>query len=91
MRARRLLNNSGTVDELSCPECEDALELYLEAELVGEDAAALFPRVAEHLHGCARCKWLYGLLKSALEDRKISEHLLEYFVRDNAISTTPPL
>jgi hypothetical protein len=49
----RLLGPSGP--EVSCEECFELLDEYVELELAGEDAAARLPGVREHLQGCPAC------------------------------------
>jgi hypothetical protein len=41
--------------ELSCEECFDALDRYVELELAGEDADAAVPGMRAHLEGCPAC------------------------------------
>ena len=49
----RLLGPSGP--EVSCEECFELLDEYVDLELAGEDAAARLPGVREHLQGCPAC------------------------------------
>ncbi len=41
--------------ELSCDECFEALDRYVELELAGGDADAAIPRMRAHLEGCSAC------------------------------------
>jgi anti-sigma factor RsiW len=41
--------------EVSCEECFDRLDEYVEAELRGEDADAAVPGLRAHLAGCPAC------------------------------------
>jgi hypothetical protein len=41
--------------ELSCEECFDELDRYVELELAGEDADAAIPGMHAHLEGCPAC------------------------------------
>jgi len=50
---------------LTCAECQDALEFYLDAETRGADASAHFPAVARHLQTCAACRAAYQQLRDA--------------------------
>jgi hypothetical protein len=50
---RALLGPSGP--ELSCEQCFDALDRYVELELAGEDADAAIPGMHAHLEGCPAC------------------------------------
>ena len=47
---------------LRCYEMDDLLEFYVDAELSGEDAHALYPRAWAHLQTCARCRETYEQL-----------------------------
>ena len=50
---RALLGPTGP--ELSCEECFDELDRYVELELAGEDADAAIPGMHAHLEGCPAC------------------------------------
>jgi hypothetical protein len=50
----RLLGPSG--QELSCDECFERLDEYVELELAGTDADAEIPGLRTHLEGCAACR-----------------------------------
>lgn len=41
--------------ELSCEQCFDHLDRYVELELSGEDADAAVPGMRAHLQGCLAC------------------------------------
>lgn len=41
--------------ELSCEQCFDLLDIYVEHELSGDRADALVPGMREHLQGCPAC------------------------------------
>lgn len=76
--ARRIVEYILSVDEedLSCEECFDLLDSYIDVELTGEDAAAQFPEVAQHLSRCPAC-WreyqdLYQLLRDSREGHLLS-------------------
>ena len=49
----RLLGPGG--HEVSCEECFELLDEYVELELGGGDAAKRLPGMREHLHGCPAC------------------------------------
>ena len=49
----RLLGSSRP--EVSCEECFEQLDEYVELELAGEDADRRLPGIAEHLQGCPAC------------------------------------
>jgi anti-sigma factor RsiW len=53
-KLRALLGPAGS--EVGCDECFELLDRYVEAELSGEDADALFPGVRAHLAGCPACR-----------------------------------
>ena len=50
---RRLLGPSGP--EVTCDECFEFLDWYVELELAGVDADRRLPRMREHLQGCPAC------------------------------------
>jgi predicted anti-sigma-YlaC factor YlaD len=50
----RLLGPSGP--EVSCEECFELLDEYVDLELAGEDADARLPGMREHLQGCPACR-----------------------------------
>jgi anti-sigma factor RsiW len=49
----RLLGPTGP--ELSCDECFERLDEYVDAELAGRDADARVPGMRAHLAGCPAC------------------------------------
>jgi len=49
----RLLGPSGP--EVSCEECFERLDRYVELELAGADPDATLPGMRAHLHGCPAC------------------------------------
>jgi hypothetical protein len=49
----RLLGPAGP--ELSCEDCFDHLDRYVELELQGADADAAIPGMRAHLEGCSAC------------------------------------
>lgn len=50
---RALLGPEGP--ELSCEECFEQLDRYVELELAGSDADAAIPGMQAHLQGCSAC------------------------------------
>jgi hypothetical protein len=50
---RALLGPKGP--ELSCEECFEQLDRYVELELTGSDADAAIPGMRAHLEGCPAC------------------------------------
>ena len=50
---RRLLRPAGP--ELGCDECFELVDVYVEAELAGEDADTRVPGMRAHLEGCPAC------------------------------------
>ena len=52
-RLRGLLGPSGP--ELTCAECFDRLDVYVELEAKGRDAEAAVPHMRAHLDGCPAC------------------------------------
>jgi hypothetical protein len=67
--AERLIGPAGP--ELSCEECFDVLDAYVERELAGEDAGAAMPAMRAHLAGCSACRddhdSLLALLRTGFE------------------------
>jgi hypothetical protein len=51
---RALLGPTGP--ELSCEECFEELDRYVELELAGRDAEAAVPGMRNHLEGCPACR-----------------------------------
>jgi hypothetical protein len=49
----RLLGPSGP--EVTCEQCFELLDEYVELELAGADAARRLPGMREHLQGCPAC------------------------------------
>jgi anti-sigma factor RsiW len=49
----RLLGPAGP--ELTCEQCFDLLDIYVEAELTGEDPDGRVPEMRAHLSGCPAC------------------------------------
>ena len=49
----RLLGPPGP--ELTCEQCFDQLDRYVELELAGSDADAAIPGMRAHLQGCPAC------------------------------------
>jgi hypothetical protein len=50
----RLLGPAGA--EVSCDECFELLDEYVELELGGADADRALPGMREHLQGCPACR-----------------------------------
>jgi hypothetical protein len=42
--------------ELTCEECFEELDRYVELELAGRDADAMVPGMRPHLQGCPACR-----------------------------------
>jgi hypothetical protein len=42
--------------EVSCEECFERLDEYVDLELAGQDADAQLPGMREHLQGCPACR-----------------------------------
>lgn len=67
-RLHRLLGPAGP--ELSCDECFQELDRYVELELAGAEADALVPDMAAHLEGCPACAEDHASLRDlVLTDR----------------------
>jgi hypothetical protein len=50
----RLLGPEGP--EVSCEDCFELLDQYVELELAGRDAAGRLPGMRTHLEGCPACR-----------------------------------
>jgi hypothetical protein len=50
----RLLGPEGP--EVTCEECFELLDEYVELEIAGEDADAALPGLRAHLEGCPACR-----------------------------------
>jgi hypothetical protein len=50
----RLLGPSGP--EVSCEDCFELLDRYVDLEVAGEDADARLPGMQAHLQGCPACR-----------------------------------
>ena len=68
--ADRLLTRAlGPADaELSCEQCFETLDRYVELELAGSDAAAAVPGMRAHLEGCPACDEDHRSLLALLSD-----------------------
>jgi len=56
--------------EVSCEECFERLDEYVELELNGEDADGRVPGMREHLEGCPACREDHESLRElVLDDR----------------------
>ena len=53
-------------DELSCEECFEELDRYVEFEAAGEDADSQVPGLRAHLEGCPACAEDYESLKDLI-------------------------
>jgi hypothetical protein len=60
----RLLGPAGP--ELSCDQCFEQLDRYVELELAGEDADAATPGMKAHLEGCSACAEDHESLRALL-------------------------
>jgi hypothetical protein len=66
---RRLLGPAGF--ELTCEECFEHLDRYVELELASMDADAQIPGMRAHLAGCAACHEEHESLRALLlSDRR---------------------
>ena len=58
--------------ELSCDECFEQLDRYVELELSGADADAAVPGMRAHLAGCAACDHDHRSLRALVESEASS-------------------
>jgi hypothetical protein len=64
---RALLGPEGP--ELSCEECFEQLDRYVELELAGSDADEAIPGMRAHLEGCPACHEDHASLQAFLSSR----------------------
>jgi hypothetical protein len=50
--------------EVTCEDCFDHLDVYVELELAGADAHAAIPGLRTHLEGCPACREDYESLRA---------------------------
>jgi hypothetical protein len=62
---KRLLGPAGP--EISCEECFEQLDRYVELELTGADADAAIPGMGAHLEGCPACGEDHRSLRALVE------------------------
>ena len=62
---KRLLGPAGP--EISCEECFEQLDRYVELELSGADADAAIPGMGAHLEGCSACGEDHRSLRALVE------------------------
>jgi hypothetical protein len=62
---KRLLGPAGP--EISCEECFEQLDRYVELELDGADADAAIPGMGAHLEGCPACAEDHRSLRALVE------------------------
>ena len=67
---KRLLGPAGP--ELSCEECFEQLDRYVELELSGADADAAIPGMGAHLDGCPACDQDHRSLRALVEAESAS-------------------
>jgi hypothetical protein len=60
----RLLGPSG--HDIGCEQCFELLDVYVEAELAGEDAEHRVPGMRTHLEGCPACAEEHESLRKLL-------------------------
>jgi len=64
----RMIKNT-QVDELTCDEVFELLDVYAEKAARGEDVGELFPLVEHHLEMCPDCREEYEAVMRILEKR----------------------
>lgn len=62
--ARRLLGPAAP--EVSCAQCFEALDTYVELELADADAERAVPGMASHLKGCSACREEHDTLRALI-------------------------
>ena len=56
--------------ELTCEECFEQLDRYIEVELSGADVDAAVPGMHAHLEGCAACAEDHDSLRALVESER---------------------
>jgi hypothetical protein len=64
----RLLGPDGP--ELTCEECFEEVDRYVELELGGRDADAAIPGMRAHLTGCAACREEHESLAALVQSER---------------------
>ena len=64
---KRLLGPAGP--EVTCDECFDQLDTYVEVELSGGDPDTAVPGLRAHLDGCPACREDYESLRAYVSGR----------------------
>jgi hypothetical protein len=59
-----------TEPEVSCEECFELLDQYVELELAGADADAKLPGLRAHLEGCSACRQDHESLLALAGERR---------------------
>jgi predicted anti-sigma-YlaC factor YlaD len=54
-------------DELDCDEVFQRIDKYVDLEIAGEDPAAYYPKVKDHLIQCPRCRDLQQGIRDAAQ------------------------
>jgi anti-sigma factor RsiW len=67
-RLRRLLGPRGP--ELTCEECFEELDRYVELELLDADADAAVPGMRAHLEGCPACGEEHESLRALVTEER---------------------
>jgi hypothetical protein len=67
-RLRRLLGPSGP--ELTCEECFEELDRYVELELSSADADGAVPGMRAHLEGCPACGEEHESLRALVTEER---------------------
>jgi len=62
----RMLGPDGP--EVTCEECFERLDEYVEAELAGRDPEGAVPGMAAHLAGCPACREEHESLRELVSD-----------------------
>jgi anti-sigma factor RsiW len=65
IRLRRVLGPAGP--ELTCEQCFEELDRYVELELSSADADRLVPGMRAHLEGCQACSEEHASLRALIQ------------------------
>jgi hypothetical protein len=56
--------------ELTCEQCFELLDVYVEQELAGADAEARVPGMRAHLQGCPACSEEHDSLRELIREQR---------------------
>lgn len=76
--------------ELTCTECQDILDVYVEAEVAGQDVRHLFPPIWRHVQTCPVCGTRYEALLHETRSSQSFHRSAGIAVSTRRLSFLPP-